>query len=88
MTMRWLSWMPLLLCSCAAKGTYHIAQAQAAVELARADEAEEFAVYAWTMAESYLIKAREEYAYADYEAAAKSRWGGRGSWRDPEDPWD
>lgn len=71
MTMRWMSWMVLLLSGCAARGTYHLVQAQAAVDLARADEAEDLAVYAWTMADSYLKKAREEYFHADYEAAER-----------------
>lgn len=69
MTMRWMSLMALLLSGCAARGTYHLVQAQAAVDLARQDEADEFAVYAWTMADAYLKKAREEYFHADYEAA-------------------
>ncbi|MFT4979814.1 MAG: putative lipoprotein YmbA [Myxococcota bacterium] len=82
MTMRWMSWITLLLGGCAAKGTYHIAQAEQAVSLAEADEADELAVYAWTMADAYLKKSREEYAHADYEAAERfageaERWADR-----------
>ena len=82
MTMRWISWMMLLLSGCAVKGTYHIAQAELAVSLAQEDDAEELAVYAWTMADAYLKKAREEYFYADYEAAeqyalAAEKWAER-----------
>ena len=82
MTTRWMSWMVLLLSGCAVKGTYHIAQAELAVSLAEEDEAEELAVYAWTMADAYLKKAREEYFYADYEAAeqyalAAEKWAER-----------
>ncbi|CAN0449477.1 unnamed protein product, partial [Ectocarpus fasciculatus] len=80
--MRRMSWMVLLLSGCAARGTYHLVQAQAAVDLALADEADEGAVYAWTMADAYLKKAREEYSYADYEAAeqyaaAAEEWADR-----------
>jgi hypothetical protein len=64
-----MSWIVLLLSGCAVKGTYHIAQAELAVSLAQEDEAEELAVYAWTMVDAYLKKVREEYFYADYEAA-------------------
>ena len=82
MTTRWMSLMVLLLSGCAVKGTYHIAQAELAVSLAEEDEAEELAVYAWTMADAYLKKAREEYFYADYEAAeqyalAAEKWAER-----------
>ena len=35
-----------------------------------------------------VLKDAANRRYTDYEAAAKARWGGRGSWRDPEDPWD
>lgn len=82
MTTRWMSWMVLLLSGCAVKGTYHIAQAELAVSLAEEDEAKELAVYAWTMADAYLKKAREEYFYSDYEAAeqyalAAEQWAER-----------
>ena len=82
MTTCWMSWIVLLLSGCAVKGTYHIAQAELAVSLAQEDEAEELAVYAWTMADAYLKKAREEYFYADYEAAeqyalAAEQWAER-----------
>ena len=69
-----MRWMPLMLplltgCVAAARGTYHIAQAEQAYALAQQAEASEYAVYAWTMAEAYMLKAREEYALADYQAA-------------------
>lgn len=78
---RWLSLM-VLLSGCAAKGTYHIIQAEQAVQLATDDGADTLAVYAWTMSDSYLKKAREEYSYADYEAAERyaleaERWAER-----------
>lgn len=74
--MRGMWGMPLVLpllagCVAAARGTYHLAQAEQVYAQAQQAEAEEHAVYAWTMAESYMLKAREEYALADYQAAER-----------------
>lgn len=53
----------------AIKSTVHLAQAEQAVQLAREAEAPEQAPYAWTMAEQLILKAREEWAAADYGPA-------------------
>lgn len=67
--MRW-TFLPLLMGCTAARGTIKLVEAEQDFALARDAEAEDLAVYAWTMAESYMHKSREEYAHADYEAAA------------------
>ena len=71
MTIARVLW-PLLMVSTgctAARGTYHMVEAEQEFYLARQIEAGESAVYAWTMAESYMQKAREEFSSSDYEAA-------------------
>lgn len=67
--MRWM-FLPLLVGCTAARGTIEMVEAEQDYSLAQAAEAADLAVYAWTMAESYMHKSREEYAHADYEAAA------------------
>ncbi|MEL6342290.1 MAG: hypothetical protein AAFV53_04110 [Myxococcota bacterium] len=73
--MRQDSWTLLLLLSgCTAiKGTVSMRQAEQAYAVAERSPAPtaKSAIYAWTMAESFMVKAREEYAHADYEAAEK-----------------
>ena len=60
----------LLLGACTAvRGTVKLAQAEQAVLLARQAGAPERAVYAFTRAEAFMVKAREEWGYADYGAA-------------------
>jgi len=60
----------LLLGACTAvRGTVKLAQAEQSVLLARQAGAPERAVYAFTRAEAFMIKAREEWGYADYGAA-------------------
>lgn len=66
--------VPLLIAGLATgctaiKSTVHLAQAEQAVQLAREAEAPEQAPYAWTMAEQLILKAREEWAAADYGPA-------------------
>lgn len=61
--------LALGLPGCAAKSTYWLAQAESAVNDARNAEAPERAVYHWTMADSFMRKAREEWGYADFGAA-------------------
>ncbi len=68
--MRW-TFLPLLMGCTAARGTIGMVEAEQDYSLAQAAEAEDLAVYAWTMAEAYMFKSREEYAHADYEAAAE-----------------
>lgn len=68
--MRW-TFLPLLMGCTAARGTIQMVEAEQDYSLAQAAEAEDLAVYAWTMAEAYMHKSREEYAHADYEAAGK-----------------
>jgi hypothetical protein len=48
-----------------------VGQAAAAVEDARAAQAEKYAPYWWTRATEYLHKAREVAAYADYQGASR-----------------
>ncbi len=66
--MRW-TFLPLLMGCTAARGTIQMVEAEQDYSLAQAAEAEDLAIYAWTMAEAYMNKSREEYAHADYEAA-------------------
>ena len=66
--MRW-TFLPLLMGCTAARGTIQMVEAEQDYSLAQAAEAADLAVYAWTMAEAYMHKSREEYAHADYEAA-------------------
>lgn len=68
--MRWM-FLPLLMGCTAARGTIKLVEAEQDFALAQSAEASDLAVYAWTMAESYMHKSREEYAHADYEAAAE-----------------
>ncbi len=80
--MRWLLLLTPLIGCTAAKGTYHMIEAEHDFALASQAEAADVAVYSWTMAESYMRKAREEYAAADYEAAQTlaaegARWSAR-----------
>ena len=82
----------------AIKSTVHLAQAEQAVQLAREAEAPEQAPYAWTMAEQLILKAREEWAAADYgpaetlskqalEAAAKAEETARTAPRPEQRPF-
>ena len=56
-------------CYAATRSTVDLAQAQQKIEMARAAGAPQQAVYAWTMADEYLKKARDEWGRSDYEAA-------------------
>lgn len=49
--------------------TSEIGAANAALELAQADGAEELAVYEFVSAEAYLEKAREEWGRSDFQQA-------------------
>lgn len=68
--MRW-TFLPLLMGCTAARGTIQMVEAEQDYSLAQAAEAEDLAIYAWTMAEAYMHKSREEYGHADYQAAAE-----------------
>ncbi len=60
---------PLLfaLCGgCAIRGTVHLAKAEQAILRLEPVEAETWAPYSSTMARQYIIKARSEWAQADY----------------------
>lgn len=61
----------LLLTGCyaASKSTLDLAKAEKKVQAARAADAQLHAVYAWTMADEYMKKARDEWGRSDYEAA-------------------
>ena len=54
---------------CAARSTVELISAENAYAAAMAAQADERAPYAWTLADAYMKKAREEYSYADYAAA-------------------
>ena len=54
---------------CAARSTVQLISAESAYAAAMAAQAEERAPYAWTLADAYMKKAREEYSYADHAAA-------------------
>ena len=56
-------------CYAATRSTVDLAQAQQKLEMARAAGAPQQATYAWTMADEYLKKARDEWSRSDYQAA-------------------
>jgi len=61
-----------LLSGCAAsKATYHLIDAQRAVKRAEERQAEELAVYEYTLANLYLQKAWEEAGYSDYKTSVE-----------------
>ncbi len=53
----------------AAKATYHLVEAGQDTLLTEQTDAPELAVYEWTKAEQYRIKAREEWSHSDFGAA-------------------
>lgn len=59
-----------LLCGCGAIiSTASLVEADAAVEAARLEQAEEHSTYEFLCAEAYLDKAREEWAFSDFQHA-------------------
>jgi len=56
---------------CAMSATASVVRAGTTVETAEHADANTYAIYEYTKARQYLHKAREEYGYQDYEAAAK-----------------
>ena len=79
-----LVFIPLLMSGCyaATKSTVDLVSAQQELESARAMGAPERAVYAWTMADEYMKKAKDEWGRSDYQAADKllkeaQRWAGQ-----------
>jgi hypothetical protein len=56
-------------CYAATKSTVDLSGVQQKVATARAAGAPDRATYAWTMADEFLKKARDEWARSDYEAA-------------------
>ena len=58
-------------CYAATKATVDMANAQKDLETARSLDAPQRAVYAWTMADEYMKKAKDEWARSDYQAAYK-----------------
>ena len=58
-------------CYAATKATVDLAGAQQELEAARSQGAPERAIYAWTMADEYMKKAKDEWSRSDYQAADK-----------------
>jgi len=56
-------------CYAATKATIDLSGAQQKLEIARSAGAPERATYAWTMADEFLKKARDEWGRSDYESA-------------------
>jgi len=56
-------------CYAATRATVDLGQAEQQLAAARAAGAPERAVYAWTMADEYMKKARDEWARSDYQRA-------------------
>ena len=56
-------------CYAATRSTVDLGQAEQNMAAARAAHAPVRAVYAWTMADEYMKKARDEWARSDYETA-------------------
>ena len=61
-------WVLITFLGCAIKSGVTMMKAEQAYTEANTEENRQ-AVYEWTMVESYLIKAREEYANSSFEAA-------------------
>ena len=56
-------------CYAGTKATAKLGQAEQKMKAARDEGAADRAVYAWTMADEYMKKARDEWGRSDYEAA-------------------
>jgi len=61
--------MTLVGCYAATRSTVDLANAQQKLEMARSIGAPQQATYAWTMADEYMKKARDEWSRSDYQAA-------------------
>ena len=58
-------------CYAATRSTVDLVKVEQKVAQAKAADAQRRAVYAWTMADAYIKKARDEWGHSDYEAAEK-----------------
>lgn len=56
-------------CIAATRTTVKLAQAEQNMAAARDAGAQERAIYAWTLADEYMKKARDEWARSDFEAS-------------------
>ena len=56
-------------CYAATRSTVDLVKVEQKVAKAKAADAPRRAVYAWTMADAYLKKARDEWGHSDFEAA-------------------
>ena len=56
-------------CIAATRTTVKLAQAEQNLAAARDAGAQERAIYAWTLADEYMKKARDEWARSDFEAS-------------------
>jgi len=56
-------------CYAATKSTVDLSKAEKKLAAAKAADAQRHAVYAWTMADAYMKKARDEWGHSDYETA-------------------
>ena len=56
-------------CYAATRSTLDLAKVERKLAAAKAADAHLHAVYAWTMADAYTKKARDEWGHSDYEAA-------------------
>ena len=61
-------WIVLTFLGCAIKSGVTMMQAEKSYQMANTAE-NQLAVYEWTMVESYMLKAREEYADSSFESA-------------------
>ena len=61
--------LSLVGCYAGTKATVKLTQTEQKMNAARAAAAPDRAVYAWTMADEYMKKARDEWGRSDYEAA-------------------
>ena len=60
----------IALLGCSVKGTVELVQAERAYQLGQQQNLRDKDIFSWTMANSYLKKAREEYANSNYEQAS------------------
>lgn len=64
-----LALLCMMGCYAATRSTVDLVKVEQKVAQAKAADAQRRAVYAWTMADAYLKKARDEWGHSDYEAA-------------------
>ena len=66
-----LALLCMMGCYAATRSTVDLVKVEQKIAQAKAADAHRRAVYAWTMADAYIKKARDEWGHSDYEAAER-----------------